>query len=288
MDVLSFAQQNFQLHKEGSFSYRAACPVCGSASGFVLARDTQRPEKGWRFWLNCCGDRRGGDAGDLAKLLNIPFSPSGECIKQSVKSEAPAFDASYWHKLLCGTRRNLSPDSEGGAYLLGRGIQPATWAKFGLGFGHRAGQPALLIPWFVGGHLKGGRYRLLHPESKQQRYAWWRGSECHDRLFGGHTHQQRRTLFIVEGELNAMSIYQVAADAVDVLSTGSENATVPTSVRWADSWDRVYYWFDKVERANAWGTALHGRTVTPDVDANELLQAGELIDLLRYMGIATV
>ena len=280
MDVLALAQQHIELHKEGNFAYRSSCPLCGHAGGFVVARDNIR-QNAWRYWLNCCGDRRGGDAADLAKLLRIPFSPQANATRTPPLNDAPKFDTSYWHKILHGTQRNLTADSEGGAYLLSRGLQPETWATFKLGYGHRAGQAALLIPWFISGHLKGGRYRLLNPETKQQRYAWWKGSETLGKLFGGHTHQQRRTLFIVEGEINAMSIYQVVGNQVDVLSTGSENATPPTNARWADSWDNVYCWFDKCERAHRWARVMKGIPIAIKEDANKLLEDKNLAEFCK-------
>lgn len=289
MDVLSLAQQYVELQAEGGRAWRGDCPRCHHKGGFVVAEDKRR--NGWRWWANCCGDRRGGDAHDLIKWLGLrrkelaerstSFSPSGETTPRLPVKEQ--FDAAYWRRLLYGTQRNLTPDSEVGAYLLGRELQPDTWRRFGLGAGHRAGKPAILIPWFVGGHLRGGRYRLLNPVTKKERYSWWKGSDTDKRLFGSHVLQNRHILVICEGELNGMSIYQATGGAVDILSTGSENATPPTSARWALAWSDVLCWFDKEERAGAWATALHGRAISlRGADANDLLKAGELAEFLRY------
>ena len=98
---------------------------------------------------------------------------------------------------------------------------------------------------------------------------------------GGNSH----TLIVCEGELNSMSIWQATGGSVDVLSTGTENAPIPDSPWWANRWANVFCYFDKCDKAKAWAKALHGKAICPEVDANELLQAGELADLLKFAGV---
>ena len=289
MNVLTFAiSHGIDIKSEGRTSYRATCPRCAKVGGMVISRDKRNPDKAWRYWLNCCGDSRGGDVADLRQILQGRSHFSPKVITDVVSDEKleRKFDAAFWRRNLYGTQLNLKEDSPGGQYLLSRGLLPATWERYQVGEGHRAGEAALLLPWFNQGHLVGGRFRLLNAPDKKQRYAWWTGSECYSKLYGSHAMGgNSHTLIVCEGELNSMSIWQATGGSVDVLSTGTENAPIPDSPWWANRWANVFCYFDKCDKAKAWAKALHGKAICPEVDANELLQAGELADLLKFAGV---
>ena len=90
-----------------------------------------------------------------------------------------------------------------------------------------------------------------------------------------------RTLILCEGEINAMSLYQVAHETgVDVLSVGSEAASIPQGIiSIAGRYGAVFTWFDRAGRAAEAARVLagaHAISVPNGQDANDLLQAGRL------------
>ena len=71
-------------------------------------------------------------------------------------------------------------------------------------------------------------------------------------LFGGQAQpllHKARTLLITEGEINAMSIWQVAHESrLDVLSVGSESARLtPAMLQIAQQYGQVLIWADRAE-----------------------------------------
>lgn len=210
------------------------------------------------------------------------------------------------------------------SYLLGRGLTPNTWLAFGLGYRHRMGlpgtwnaskhsysyapQPAIVIPWHVGGHLVADRYRFLRSHSyididgKERTEKQTSRGTFANHVYGGHVlvyHAEpeagrsdplaMRTLVICEGEINAMSIYQVAnTTGLDVLSLGSESSNVPAVVSaYARRYGAVLVWADSSKVAQKWEQQICGSVyhITSEMctrsdgrkrDANELLQEGML------------
>ena len=154
---------------------------------------------------------------------------------------------------------------------------------------------AISIPWFVGGKLRGIRYRFLEQQRKDKQTAHI-GSRFAKYLYGGHvlsTHlRNRSSLVIVEGEINAMSIWQVAhTSKVDVLSLGSESQRLTQPmIDHANKYRAIILWLDANERA------AKNAHLLPDAytfhspngqDANDLLQAGKLggtLAALRWKG----
>lgn len=155
-------------------------------------------------------------------------------------------------------KRLLEPEGEAGAeYLLSRGLEPRTWLAYGLGFrpdaplpGTKGRQraPAIALPWYVSGKLVAVRYRFLEVQhyadvdgaEREEKLTAEPGSQFARRLFGGQAlpewvrlpadegrrnAERQCTLLIVEGEINAMSAWQVAADTgLHVLSLGGQDA----------------------------------------------------------------
>lgn len=202
-------------------------------------------------------------------------------------------------------RRLWAPEGEPArAYLAGRALEPATWLAFGLGFRHDAPlpgtkgkrtAPAVVLPWVAGGRLVAVRYRFLEPqtytddhgnERAGERLVAESGSQFTGRLFGGQALpaemvQRYRWLLILEGEINALSAWQVAAESgLDVLSLGSESAKLsPAAVAAAQSYGRVLCWADRSAVAQSLMAALpgaYGVRSPGGKDANDLLKSGHL------------
>jgi DNA primase len=205
--------------------------------------------------------------------------------------------------------RLLSEVGEPGReYLAGRGLLPEAWDTFRLGFspdvtlpGTRGKErrPALTMPWTVGGKVAAIRYRFLTKHA----YTDGDGRERKDvkqtakpkaydeqpmfsgRLFGGlgllGVAEDKRDLFICEGELNAISIWQVAHDAaVDVLSLGSESQSITDAMlAHIVKFRHVIVWMDRTEKLAKLRERIPKATgiASPSsMDANDCLQKGTL------------
>lgn len=228
--------------------------------------------------------------------------------------------------------RLWAPEGEiGQAYLLNRGIEPHAWHVFGLGFRPDAPlpgtkrertAPAIVLPWRSGAGVHFAlRYRFL----EEQHYTDLEGRERREKLvaeyksdfagklFGGQALpdfvrlpptegrapiESRRCLCIVEGEINAVSIWQAANETnLDVVSLGSESARLSdAAIEFAKRYGLVLIWADRAEvaqhimqalpgaygvrslsRKDAEGRELLGDNGKPlKIDANDMLRAGKL------------
>ena len=200
-----------------------------------------------------------------------------------------------------------------------RGLDPHTWLMFGLGYRHQTllpgtweegmsepshpPQPALAIPWYYKQTLVAIRYRFLQnhfyvdARGKEQRGKHGKGvkqtaesNSSFGHAFGGHAIRrygmgapEERTLIIVEGELNATSLFQIARDTgLDVLSFGSESSHLTNeTITYAQRYRRVMMWADREEIAEQLQAAIpNAFAVTSEMcggkDANDLLQVGHL------------
>jgi hypothetical protein len=201
--------------------------------------------------------------------------------------------------------RLLEPAGEAGAeYLLSRGLEPRTWLAYGLGFRPDAAvpgtegkqrAPAIVLPWYAGGRLVAVRYRFLAAQAGHKLTAE-PGSQFAGRLFGGQAlpdwvrlpadggrrnAEAWHALLIVEGEINAMSAWQVAADTgLHVLSLGSESAGLSeAAVQAARHYGLVLAWADKGTVAQRLMAQLPGAVGVQSPggeDANDLHRRGLL------------
>lgn len=217
---------------------------------------------------------------------------------------------------------------EATAYLESRSLDLLTALAFGLGYRPDAPlpgtwdaqakryaidpQPAVVIPWYRGGRLCAVRHRFLQLHAYtdvdgQQRKAKLTsvpGSDFTGLLYGGHMlpafctmpvgdnghcAEQLRTLVIVEGEINAMSIWQVAQRwQWDVLSLGSESQKLPDGGRiLAERYGRTIIWMDKADIAKSIMAMIPGAVAISSplvdgkkVDANDMLCSGQLSEFL--------
>lgn len=180
-------------------------------------------------------------------------------------------------------------DSRGRDYLLSRGLEPHTWQRFGLGYElhystQRQGDaPAIVMPWHTARGVVALRYRFTEPDAG--RIVSLKGSKFNDVLFGATAlmtgAERLRTLVLCEGEINAMSIWQVAHEAgVDVLSTGSESAQLSGRLLdYVRRFKQVLVWMDKpqvVQKIIALIPQAQGINSPGEQDANDLLLAGTL------------
>jgi DNA primase len=290
--------------------HHGPCPFCGGSDRFIIFKDRKR--------CHCRQCEFSGDVIDLvAKLHNVDAKGAAEIItrRQVTISTAPrrirptehwanedserTWQSATWQEQarrtveLAKQRMTREDTNDGARYLLGRGILPATIEAFDIGFdpahfdpATKTKRPAVVIPWCdETGAISAIKYRFcdnIASDDKDRRFSQTSGSK--QILFGLQTLARTnapRALIAVEGEINAMSVWQATrSDGYDVVSVGPENnpaclralaALLDVSAH-AD----VLLWFDRGDRALAAARALP--QVRPalmqsprDLDANDIL-----------------
>lgn len=320
VDLFALAEQHTQLRKCATNEYEGPCPKCGGTDRFhVHAREGWffcrvgecHPKRGdaieFLQWL------KGLSFPEAVEQLTGATSAPPAAAGSAPRRPAPHTPAAPAADFAAKTKGKLRAAAEllhlgaagqpGRDYLLGRGLQPDTWQAFGLGYAPRVRvpgsdeeAPAIAIPWHdAGGDLVAVRYRFLQAHGTTK-ITSAKGSVTSARLFGwqafpegcteplpeGRTPIERKfTLLLVEGEVNAMSVWQAAQDTrLDVLSIGSESSNLADdTITYAGRYGAVLLWTDKAEIARMLADKLpnvHAVSSPAGQDANDLLRCGQL------------
>ncbi len=289
--------------------YAGPCPFCGGTDRFHVV-----PTTGKWYCRQCAP--RGGDAIDyLQRREQVAFQAAvallagntawtAQRVEMRTRLKAPPIALPNWtqpawqqaaHTLVQEAEASLADDTAGAAaraYLADQGFQPATWQAWRLGC-HLAWQPvrrealpAIILPWFgADGTLQAVQYRFFGPGiARHDRFGQKAGGQR--TLFGLHRLGNRATLIITEGELNAISCWQVTHPWADVLSIGSQEnvrqARVSETLKSAAlPYRRIIAWLDERELALTVADRIapfNGAAVWSEngLDANDLLQRGLL------------
>lgn len=318
IDLLALAQRyGVVLHRHGADGELAGpcpCPGCTSDhNGFHISTRRNR----WKCYT--CHREQWYDAAELVKIcegLNFPdaiqwLTGDSTAAPRIAKRAQPVQQQPERAKVWSADERNRAAGSleqwqgllwNGSAagerarsYLEERGLDDATVLNFRLGCtaGTKQYPAAITIPWYAGGQLVCIRYRYLEPQDGN-RYGLW-GSPG-NRLYGHHANvDPADTVVIVEGEVNALSIWQVAHHTrLHVLSTGTQVDRVSeAAVRAiAARYSTVIIWADEpavsaklqqqvAGQARGMVGAMHSPVQDGvKLDANALLQRGELGGIL--------
>jgi hypothetical protein len=268
----------------------------------------------WYRHMNGCSTREA--ISSLSAMLDggaVPPMPQPRPVQQA--KQADGWKAAQWQdnagrvlSTVQDTLWNLPDGQPGRDYLTERGIRPDMWIAFGLGYGEvwniKAGKawPALWLPW-QNRQLTAIQYRFLgvaKDDTNADRYGQLKGGSRY--LFGmQHCMEaepgQLHTLFLVEGELNAVSVFQCIYGQYpcDVVSYGPQSNITNQQVaemaaKVAKRYRRVVLWADEPETAQKAMGAMPDEVKVMPVrsptrnghkhDANYLLQHGQLDDVV--------
>jgi hypothetical protein len=291
--------------------YAGPCPFCGGTDRFHVV-----PAAGKWYCRQCTP--RGGDAIDyVQRREQVAFQAAVELlmgnrafishqqmrVRTSGRPETvPSWTQPTWQSaaqaLVVEAERCLAADVAGAAaraYLTGRGLAPKTWQAWRLGFHlawhpvRREALPAITLPWFgADDAVQAIQYRFFGPGiARHDRFGQKAGGQR--TLFGLHRLVGRPTLIVTEGELNAVSCWQVAGAWADVLSIGSQEnvrqARVSAALKSiALPYRRVIAWLDEreyaLEAVDRIAPLKGGALWSHQGDANDQLQRGTLAQTL--------
>jgi len=306
----------YQLKKTGAY-HVGACPFCGGTDRFTV----KHTPEGDRWHCRQCGDGKYHTVIDYVMrrdncdFLTASHTLGGETQKpvtiriKRPKPEPITLPDSAWQekafKHITAASDMLESD-EGKAsreYLTRRGFSRATWDAWLLGCGAmfdpkvNRNRPAIVIPWLdldaTGEIITAVKYRFMDDEPDGSRYISMSGSV--PLLFGlNSANESSSTLLLVEGEFNALSVWQVRPAGTNVLSFGSESGgRVGILQAIASRYHHLFIWADDVwqkggQHAKDLSVLVKGRgkriqsvkEKNVKHDANQLLQVGALGDFL--------
>lgn len=330
VDLRELAAQHTTLHRASASELAGPCPKCGGEDRLHVKRESffcrqcypltnKQPHDAIAFlrWL-----QPGLTFADAVAQLDpaartTAASPAGNKPKPAPAPRRKDAQPTDWQQGAEGHVRRCSEriwESDGAEYLLRRALEPHTWLTFGLGFdpeaalpgtGGKQRAPAIVIPWRLSnGRIVAVRHRFLQvhtvtgEDGKQRdiKMASLTGSLFSGRLYGAQglcgAGEQQRTLILCEGEINALSVWQVAQHTgCDVLSLGSESQSLSDAMlKRLRTWRTVLTWADRPEVAEQLAGSLPGSfAITSERaggDANDLLKQGKLGEALSYFRFA--
>ena len=318
IDCREYIGQYTQL--SGTTEQAGPCPKCGGYDRFHVLRDGWfcRQCTGAKF-QDIIAFRRWffGESfiEATAALGAVHVAPSVK-VKPLAKAVTAAASVDYTKRAKEAAARLATDAGQAGRdYLLSRGITEDIWQRYGIGFsvvslpGTNAKidgqwkncfdvspkQPAISIPWFLGRQCIAIQYRFF--ETHEYTDINGRPAKAKNktvgnkvgRVYGGHSVNQAgdrsgRTLFLCEGEINALSIATIAPDHVDVLSIGGQDQKMDDAVvNFALGYAHVIVWVDERAVAQRLRKIIRGcgALVSPrGLDANDLLGIGLLREFI--------
>jgi len=315
-DLRDLAGRLVMLRKESTAELSGPCPKCGGQDRFHVKADVAFCRQCWPLesktpahdaigfvqWAGLAHDFLGA-----VDYLGGRAGPSPAVIRRAPVASAPkpaAWKTPAWQdaarrELREAQARLASPAGDPGAdYLLSRGILPETWEAWGLGYGEawdgklERRRPAILLPW-QRDQVTALKYRFTDQVEGGLRYSSKSGGQCLAfglNMAGAHF----STLWLIEGELNALSLWQALRAEYcvnfDVVSFGADNKAAhvdPVVKSWAGKYRQAIVWADEPAKAAAAMVAIPGAfgLRSPEVDgrkldANELLKLGGLADFV--------
>lgn len=305
------------LKKTGKY-YIGSCPFCGGVDRFTIKHTSE----GDRWLCRRCGDgkyhtaidyimRR--DNCDFKTAYQILTDKNPEAIQKNaitrsklesslITLPSPEWQAQALQLINKASDLLLSDKGQvGQKYLMQRGLHRGTWYAWNLGFAFvydskaKRNRPAISIPWLdmdaCGEVITAVKYRFIDYEPEGLRYTSLTGSK--PLLFGlWDVTKSHTTLLLVEGEINALSLWQCAPKGISVISFGSEGGgQAPVLHVFAKKYESVFIWCDDATRAKQYQSMLarpcqkiQSLNIGGNkLDANWLIQKKELHNFLNHI-----
>jgi hypothetical protein len=334
--VAELVATRVELRRVAGGEYAGACPKCGGSDRlhatetwwFCRQCHTQRSDAiGLVRWLD--GVSFAEAVQRLTSGANVVHSPQ----RPAQRPAAQRSQTDAWRQragrtlqtaqvaLTTAAAQPWSADARADRlavqYLHKRSLSMSTAQRFGLGCamawrpgGAKRRDLALAMPWFDDtNQLTAIRYRFIPSvdDAGLSKLTSDAGSVFAG-LYGQHVltrwptdgrrTERMRTLIVVEGEINAMSIAQVAGGVgerhdwrVDVVSLGSETQRLSADdVAFCKRYGRRLVWVDKRDVAAQVAAQIGGADALAspnDKDANDLLRSGLLGGFLAATLVAT-
>lgn len=300
-----------ELRKMGAY-HVGPCPFCGGRDRFTI----KHTHEGDLWYCRQCGDGKYHTVIDfIMRRDNVDFKTAyktltGETPESEYKVVIPRaklmfkpinlplakWQAKALKKMDRASDRLLELDENhiGCIYLKQRCLSRSVWEAWHLGFSivwdlkAKRNRPAIVIPWLDMDAqtevITAIKYRFIDNDPNGLRYVSLAGSV--PLLFGlWDVIDSDTILLLIEGEINALSIWQCRLHGVSVVSFGSESGSRVDILRaLALRYRKVFVWADDPKKAGELRTVL-GPAVTAlqspvqdgvKWDANRILQEGFL------------
>lgn len=305
-----------ELRKAGAY-HVGPCPMCGGVDRFTVKHTSD----GDRWHCRNCGDGKYHSVIDfIIARDHVSFVEACRILSNgdvsSIVKKTPQIQPVDTHTVLAPDQTTqvqmlslmnvaaaalMQPDLAAQEYLYKRGLTPSTWEAWHIGSAMiydtkaKRRRPAISLPWYYidadGEFITAIKYRFIDSDPEGLRYTSMPGSVY---VFYGtwSARPTDKTLLLVEGEINALSLWQQIPEDTTVLSIGSESGGRPEMlVNLARQYERVFVWCDDAARTLKYKAMIDKPTTglqSPNIDgskidANALLQRGRLADFIKQI-----
>ncbi len=298
--IVERARLYTDLTKIAANEYAGPCPKCGGTDRFHVSTKTERAScrecHGMAEWLDVFAlEQWVHECNFMTAVHIINDEPkrlvSVQCHKP-VERPKNAWSSETWQKAARQTIEKAThalhsrEGQDGRGYLLNRGITLTTAEDWCLGYDVQ--RRAIVLPWLTPKAVMNVQYRRIDALGKTERFVRESGGTAV--MYGLHLlDTSAPTLVLVEGEMNAISIWQSArALGITVLSVGSQalsEAASKAAKAIARHFNSVLVWCDELERAQSVAGLLdkkaHPICSPKGLDGNDMLVAGILEAFLK-------
>lgn len=302
LNLVDLVEQYTQLRKVSGREYAGPCPSCGGTDRLHVVDD----QAGAWWFCRQCFPADNGKRHDLPAFLALVGdrppapAPRAPAPRRQTSTTAATLTQGQAVELVDRGVRRLDVDDQALAYLAQRGIKTSTarawWLGSSLAWNREAhcDLPAIVLPWVMGDQVTGIKYRFL--DGGAQRYTSRKvegAGSFTDHVFGRQMYGGAYdVLLVVEGELNAVSVWQAARGLgwrhLDVISVGAQDGIRARAL--ADvvcDFRRIVLWADDAKVVTSGRQAAPRATMlqSPIIDgvkwdANAQLVAGILNEFL--------
>lgn len=271
MDILTLAQSFTTLKKIGREHY-GPCPVCraGKDRFYVITSknvcgcrvcDKRWDSSGLYAAVHCLKNHEAAlemlGEKTATKREKVQFKPA-----QKSEDRSDVWQTKDWQALAADVimESQKHPSDEFTAYAERRGLAPATLDAFCVGFDpakfdpkYDKNRPAMVIPWIGDDQLYAIKYRYINERDGLRFINLKDGNPL---VFGEHLLRLHSVLVIIEGEINAMSVWQVFHEMADVVSSGAHSISDRSfeyihKLAQNRGYDLIISWMDLMTKAQA-------------------------------------